>query len=91
MRQRGSSSNQNNQQHVQLPCSQKLISMLPEVVKEDYVGEIMGQNVANRLIIFCMRIRMCTRVCVSVGVCTIAQMQFWEKVCGYSGREATCF
>lgn len=42
--------------------------MLPEVVKEDYVGEIMGQNVANRLIIFCVRIRMWVRICVSVGV-----------------------
>lgn len=49
---RGKSANQNNQQHVQLPCSQKLISMLPKEVKEDYVGEIMGQNVTNRLIIF---------------------------------------
>lgn len=26
--------------------------MPPEVVKEDYVGKIMGRNVANRLIIF---------------------------------------
>lgn len=39
-----------NHLHVPLPCSGKLISMLPEEVKADYVGEIMGQNVTNRLV-----------------------------------------
>lgn len=82
-RERGTRSNQNNQQHMQLPCSRKLISMLPKVVKEDYVVEIMGQNVANRLIIFCRRIRMCVTVCASVGCAQYAG----ESVLG---REATC-
>lgn len=49
--------------------------MLPEVVKEDYVEEIMGQNVANRLIIFWM-IRM---RCVSVGVHTTKNAQFCNE------------
>lgn len=37
---------------MQLRCSLKLISMQPEERKEDYMGEIMEENVANRLIIF---------------------------------------
>ena len=71
-REKGRRTNQNNQQHVQLPCSQKLISMLPKEVKEDYVVEIMGQNVTNRLIIFQMRIRMCACGCAWAYVCMCA-------------------
>lgn len=55
----GRNTNQNNQRHTQLPRSQKVISMLPKEVKEDYVGEIMRQNVTNRLIILQMQIRVC--------------------------------
>lgn len=55
----GRNTNQNNQRHTQLLRSQKVISMLPKEVKEDYVGEIMRQNVTNRLIILQMRIRVC--------------------------------
>lgn len=46
--------------------------MLPEEVKEDYVGEIMGQNVTNRLIIFQMRIRICVsyNTCLCTASCT---------------------
>lgn len=55
----GRNTNQNNQRHTQLPRSQKVISRLPKEVKEDYVGEIMRQNVTNRLIILRMRIRVC--------------------------------
>lgn len=90
-RERRGRANQNNQQHLQLPCSQKLITMLPEEVKEDYVGEIMGQNVTNRLIIFQMRIRICLsyNTCLCTASCTgrVDKKQS-ERHCN---REATCF
>lgn len=82
-RRRMRSANQNNQQHTQLPCSQELICMLPQKVKEDYVGEIMGQSGTNRLIIFQLRIR--TRV--SRRACECAQWQVFMPRKSYRNKK----